>query len=245
MLNENSPLTLYYQLKNIMIDNIDKKVWKFNAKIPSERELCEIYQVSRITVRQALKELESEGYLYRKQGRGTFVTGHKFVQRLSDFYSFSDEIRKMGAVPSARILSYDLMAVDQSAARKLGISAGDKAFVIKRLRLADEEPFALEVSYVVYQYAQRLTQEAVRDKGLYNALEQCCNVISTDAVETFEAVNVTGEDAALLKIDSNAAALHLNRTTYSEGFIIEYCDSVIRGDKYQYSVRLGKRKVPV
>lgn len=245
MLDENSPLSLYYQLKKIMIDNIKNKVWDLSSKIPTERELCEIYKVSRITVRQALKELEDEGYLYRKQGRGTFVTGPKFVQRLSDFYSFSDEIKKMGAVSDAIILSFDIIEAEQIIADKLGIATNEKAFAIKRLRLADNEPFAVETSYIVYQYAKELKEETVDQLGLYKALKENCGVNVSDAIETFEAVNVSSEDAVSLKVGKKAAALHLNRITYSEGRIIEYCNSVIRGDKYKYTIQLGKHQTSV
>ena len=245
MLDENSPLSLYYQFKNIIIDNINNKVWDFNAKIPSERELCDLYRVSRITVRQALKELEDEGYLYRKQGRGTFVTGHKFTQRLSNLYSFSDEIRKMGSVPGTKIIWFDVIESYPAIADQLGIPAGEKVFAIKRLRLADNEPFAVETSYVVYKYAAELTEEAVSQLGLYKALQQKCGVVVSDAVETFEAVNVNGENAGFLEVDKNSASLHLDRITYFNGTIIEYCSSIIRGDKYQYSVRLGKQQTSI
>lgn len=240
MLDENSPLSLYYQVKSIIFDNIKNKVWEMNSKIPAERELCEMYNVSRITVRQALKELEDEGYLYRKQGKGTFVTGQKFVQRLSQFYSFSEEITKMGAVPSAKIISFSIGEVGESVAVKLKISSNEKVFAIKRLRLADNEPFAIEISYIVYKYAKDLTEEAVDKLGLYDALKQTCGVVTSEATETFEAVAVNGEEARYLKVSKNAPALHLERITSADGNIIEYCISAIRGDKYKYTIQLGK-----
>ncbi len=239
MLDENSPLSLYYQLKNIIIDNIKQKVWDVNSKIPPERELCDIYHVSRITVRQALKELEDEGYLYRKQGKGTFVTGQKFVQRLSKFYSFSSEIRKMGAVPGAKILSFEVVPAGTAVADKLKIPADEKVFAIKRLRLANDEPFAVETSYIVYKYAKKLTRDAVDRLGLYKALEQDCDVVVSDAIETFEAVNLNGVDAEYLDVSKKTAALHLDRIASFEGKIIEYCNSKIRGDKYKYTIQLG------
>jgi GntR family transcriptional regulator len=240
MLDENSPLSLYYQVKKIIIGNIKNKVWEVNSKIPAERELCEMYKVSRITVRQALKELQNEGYLYRKQGKGTFVTGQKFVQRLSQFYSFSEEIAKMGSTPGTRIISFDIVEAELSIAEKLNITITDKIFAIKRLRLADNEPFAFEISYVVYKYAKELTEEAVNKLGLYNALKQTCSVVADDATETFEAVTVNSEEAKYLEVGKKAAALHLERITSADGYIIEYCKGIIRGDKYKYTIKLGE-----
>lgn len=240
MLDENSPLSLYYQLKNIIIDNIKNKVWDLDSKIPTERELCEMYNVSRITVRQALKELEDEGYLYRKQGKGTFVKRQKFVQHLSQFYSFSEEITKMGSVPATNILQFDIIEADQVVANKLKIPTGEKTFAIKRLRLADGEPFALETSFVVHKYAKNLTKEAVAQLGLYEALRQKCGVIPNEATETFEAVLVGTEQAKYLEVPKKSAALYLERVTMAQGNIIEYCTSTIRGDKYKYTIQLEK-----
>ena len=239
MLDENSPLSLYYQLKNIIMDNIKNKVWETNTKIPTERELCEMYNVSRITVRQALKELENEGFLYRKQGKGTFVTGHKFVQKLSQFYSFSKEIAKMGSVPSTKIISFKLIKAEPPIADKLNIEENEKVYAVKRLRLADNEPFAFEISYLVYKYAANLTEESIDELGLYNALKQDCGIVTSEAAETFEAVVVNAEEAKYLEVNKKDAALHLERITSADGKIIEYCTSIIRGDKYKYTIRLG------
>ncbi len=240
MLDESSPFSLYYQLKNIFIDNITGKTWKLNSKIPTERELCEIYGVSRITVRQALKKLEDEGYLYRKQGKGTFVKSQQFVQRLSQFYSFSEEIKKMGSVPGTRILSFGVVEAGLAIAQKLNIAKGDRVFAIRRLRLADGEPFAVETSYIVYQYAKELSEEAVGKYGLYAALKKECGVAVSSATETFEAVTVGGEEADYLKVPKKSAALHLERTARAGEKVIEYCVSTIRGDKYKYAIQLEK-----
>lgn len=198
-----------------------------------------MYKVSRITVRQALTELENEGYLYRKQGKGTFVTGRKFTQRLSQFYSFSEEIAKMGSIPSTEIISFDISEAGPIIAEKLKITENEQVFIIRRLRIADNEPFAVETSYIVYKYAKNLTEESVNKFGLYNALKQECGVVMSEATETFEAVNVNSEAAKYLKVGKNAAALHLNRITFADGKIIEYCVSIIRGDKYKYTIQLG------
>ena len=240
MLDENSPLSLYYQLKKIIIDNIKDKVWALDSKIPTERELCDIYKVSRITVRQALKELEQEGYLYRKQGRGTFVKGQTFVQKLSTFYSFTEEIKKMGSVPTTRILSYKTIPSSKKIASKLSVEQGAEVIGIKRLRLADNEPFAVETSYLVRKYTENLKKEDVELLGLYKALSQDCSIEMSDAIETFEAMNVSEIDSEVLGVPKREAILHLDRIAYSKGIIIEYCSSIIRGDRYKYTVQLTK-----
>src|SRR5690606_31151647 len=127
-------------------------------------------QVSRITVRQALRELENDGYLYRKQGKGTFVAAPQIEQRLSKFYSFSEELRKMGRTPSTQILDFKLKTVDDFLTEHLQITKDDSVFEITRLRLADQEPFAYETSFIPYQICPQLTQEKVAAHGLYKAM---------------------------------------------------------------------------
>jgi GntR family transcriptional regulator len=238
MLDEKLPISLYYQLKNVFISYIKSGDWPVNFKISTERQLCEMFNVSRITVRQALKELEDEGHMYRKQGKGTFVTTPKFVQRLSRFYSFSDEIRKMGAVPCTKKIKFVIGPADKSISEKLELEVGEKVFTIKRLRLANDEPFAMEASYIPFKFVENLTEEFMNELGLYNTLKQKCNLEPEEASETFEAVLADHENAELLKVPRRSAALHVERITTAQGRIVEYCISTIRGDKYKYTVNL-------
>ena len=93
MLDDKAPVSLYYQLKEEMKEKIKAGEWPAEFKIPPERELCSIYGVSRITVRQALEDIKREGYIYSKQGRGTFVTRPKIELDLEKFYSFSEDMQ--------------------------------------------------------------------------------------------------------------------------------------------------------
>ncbi len=94
-IDKTSRMPLYYQLMDIIIDMIDSGELVEDDQLPSERELCEIYDISRSTVRQAIQELEKEGYIYRVHGKGTFVSKEKFRQELLEFYSFTEEMKKL------------------------------------------------------------------------------------------------------------------------------------------------------
>lgn len=239
MLDEKLPVSLYYQLKEILIKRIKENEWPVNTRIPTERELCELYRVSRITVRQALDELEKEGLLYRKQGRGTFVTVPKLEQRLGSFYSFSEEIRKMGAVPEANIIDFDINESSEKISEILKIEKGAKIYSIKRLRKADNEPFAIETSYIPVSVAPGLSKASVEQNGLYNTLKDTFGIIPDEAEESFEAVLIAGEyEAARLNVKKNSAALKIERNTKSKGAIIEHCVGLIRGDRYKYNIVL-------
>lgn len=238
MLNEKAPLSLYYQLKEALIKRVKEKEWTVNTKIPTERELCELYSVSRITVRQALDAMEEEGYLYRKQGKGTFVTAPKLKQRLNDFYSFSEEIRKMGFEPDTKILDFKIIESNDITSQNLEIGKGEKVYAVKRLRLADKVPFTVETSYIPYEVAVGLTKEEVENNGLYNTLKNTFSIMPNEAIESFEAVLVPNEYALYLDVKKNSAALKIERTTKAKDRVVEYCESIIRGDRYKYTVYL-------
>jgi GntR family transcriptional regulator len=237
LLNEKAPVALYYQLKEILVDKIKSNEWEIDSKIPTERELCDLYEVSRITVRQALEELENEGLLYRKQGKGTFVTAPKIEQRLSSFYSFSEEIRNMGYTPSTDIIEFKAIAGDEMIARHFN-EKGMMVYCIKRLRLANNEPFAVEISYIPCDLCPGLTADEIAAKGLYNTLKTKYNLIPNEAIETFEAVVINSNDAFYLHVGKNAPGLLLERCTYANERIVEFCHGIIRGDRYKYKVVL-------
>lgn len=238
MLNEKAPVALYNQLKEKFIEKIKQCEWSVNTKIPTERQLCDIYKVSRITVRQALAALEREGYLYRKQGKGTFVTIPKIEQRLSRFYSFSEEIEKLGHRYRSKVLGFDKIKCSEEIASFMGITPETEVYRIKRLRLADDEPFALETSYIPYYICPGLTSDYVAAYGLYNSLKLKGNTVPNEAEETFEAVIIGGDAAVSLGVGKNSPGIHLERLTFADGVVVEFCDSIIRGDRYKYKVIL-------
>lgn len=238
VLDGNAQVTLYYQLKEKIINKIKSKEWSINYKIPTERQLCDIYNVSRITVRQALDELENDGYLYRKQGRGTFVTAPKIEQRLSKFYSFSEEIAKMGYESSSNLLDFKLIQGDQTITTSLNVDKDSQIYSIRRLRLANIEPFAIETSFIPYSIASGLAAEDVAINGLYKTLQQKFDIIPDEAEETFEAVLIDVENADYLHVVKNSPGILLERFTYFNGRVVEFCRSLIRGDRYKYKVTL-------
>ncbi|AEE95389.1 GntR family transcriptional regulator [Mahella australiensis] len=238
VLDERSPMSLYYQLKTILADKIHSGQWKVNDRIPTERELCDAYGVSRATVRLALGELENEGLLYRKQGKGTFVAAPKIEQLLSGFYSFTDEMKKQGYNPSTRIISFRKGKALDEIAQFLDLPEGADIFIIRRLRLADEQPVILEVSYVPYEICPTLTERDVKEHALYDLFRERYNVFPSKAQESFEAVLADAKEADYLGIPHGSPVLRLERITYAFDRPVEYNVGLIRGDRYKYKVIL-------
>ena len=239
ILDDKAPVALYYQLKEILAGKLKSNEWTIGSKIPTERELCDLYKVSRITVRQALNDLENEGYLSRKQGKGTYVTAPRIEQRLSRFYSFSEEIRKMGFTPDTKVISFDVVKADKYHSGKLNTEEGTEIYSIRRLRLADNKPFAMETSFIPCNSCPGLTSDQVSGEGLYNTMKTKYNINPSRAEEVFCAALVTEDDALYLQVKKNSPGLYIERFTYNENNqLVEYCEGVIRGDRYKYRVSL-------
>lgn len=238
MLDNNLPTTLQYQLKQLLLGRINKGDWPPGFRISSEREICDEYSVSRMTVREVLRDLVQDGYLVRKQGKGTFVSQPKVEQKLSSFYSFSEELKKMNLPRKTDVLSFDVVTPERSIRTQLGMTEYDRAFAIVRLRWVGNEPFAWEESFVPCNIAPGLSDDQVAELGLYNAIRSAGGVVPDEAEETFEAVKCPSYAAKHLTVRDGSPVLWLERFTSAAGMPVEFCRSIIRSDKYKYKVIL-------
>mgnify|MGYP001062490516 CR=1 FL=1 len=223
MESSNKGKSLYYQLVDLLKDRIETQMTPHD-KLLSERELCQHYGVSRTTVRLALQELENQGYIYRRHGKGTYVSDlSDKSSNLAGAYSFTEEMREIGRVPKTVILEFRQMEANKRIAKNLNIHLGETVFKLKRLRLADEEPLMVERSYLPAKLFMGLDLPLLESKPLYD-------VFSQDYEQK--------KDAAVLRIADGAPVLHLTRITYNvKNEIIEYTDSVARADQFHYKIR--------
>ena len=231
------PLALYFQLKEKIKDNILSGKWAEGSKIPSEQEICDIYGVSRITVRKAIEELQNEKYLIKRQGRGTFVQKKTIDQKLHKFYSFSEELKSLGLKEYSNVLEFERQTANVIVRDTLHLEEGEEVFRIKRLRFVDEKLYALEQSFIPVRFVPELTGEQIQEKGLYKSLNSY-GVFLDRAIETFSAVNLSKNEAEKLQVAYKTAAISLIRETYRGTDIVEYCISLVRGDIFHYSVEL-------
>jgi GntR family transcriptional regulator len=236
-INKSLPIVLYQQLKDSLLRKIISDEWRPGSRIPSESEICELYGVSRMTVRQAVNELARDGYLEKKQGKGTFVLKKTIEQKLSKFYSFSEHLAIIGKTESSKLLSFSLIEADPSISSELRVANGVGVFKIVRARYVDDTPYAYECSYITERFAPGLTGEMIEANGLYKTLNSF-GVYMSSATERFKAVNTTNEISNILQVKRNDAAISLDRITYCGFDVVEFCQSVIRGDTFSYVVEL-------
>lgn len=230
-------MPLYFQVMEKLIDKINNEYDK-HEKLPSERELCEMYNVSRITVRQALQELTQEGYIYKQHGKGTFVAPKPYTQSLVNLYSFTEEMKKLGKTPTTKVISFETIAADERMASKLQVESLSEIYKIIRLRLADGEPLMYETSYVPKQHFPDVTKQDIVERPMYDVFREDYNVVVTKATERFSATTIRNEEAKHLQVEPGDIAMLIKRYAYHDSKTIEYTISVTRGDKFEYVVEL-------
>ncbi|PTQ56648.1 MAG: putative transcriptional regulator of N-Acetylglucosamine utilization, GntR family [Candidatus Carbobacillus altaicus] len=241
MLNKDTPIPLYYQLKEKLTEAIMNGSWPVGTMIPSERELSEKYGISRMTVRQALGEMVKEGLLVRKKGKGSFVAEPKINQELIRLTSFSEDMRSRGLTPDSRVKSVYLQEASPAIQNYLSLKADAQVIVVERIRLANEQPMAFETSHLPIARFPDLKHHVLDAKSLYNLLEEHYHVTIKYARQTLEASLSDAVVSKILEIPHASPVLLITRVTYdSENRPFEYVKSIYRGDRYKFIVELER-----
>ena len=206
--------------------------------IPPERELCERFGVSRMTLRRAVDDLVAQGLLERHHGRGTFVVQPKIAQPLT-MTSFSEDMRRRGFVPGSRTLSLESSSAGARLARRLEVSPAEELLCIRRLRLADQAPMAIETLYVRQALVPGLSRADLDGASFYDLLRDRYGVEIASGFQTIEPTVTNDDESELLSVPLHSPAFLFERTTRTkDGAVIEYVRSVYRGDRYQLQVEL-------
>lgn len=233
-----SVVPIYYQLRTLIERRIASGQYLIGACLPSEREFCETYQISRMTVRQAINDLVKEGFLRREQGKGTYVAKPKIEQGLSRLTSFTEDMHSRNLQPGTKLIQFNLSSAMGRIAKRLHLSDGEEVYEIIRLRLADGEPMAIETAYVPVKFAPGLPAERMAAGSLYAMLtEQGIQLCHAD--QTLEAATARTYEAEYLHIRPRDPVLLIERTTFDDsGNPVEFVKSVYRGDRYKFSIKL-------
>ncbi len=226
----------YVWLKRVLLDHIDGRL-QVGDPLPSERELADTLDVSRMTARRVLTELETEGRVTRAVGRGTFVSAPR-IRMPIQLSSFTVDMRARGFVPGARTLSFTTAPPEPEAAAALDVSPDALVHTVRRLRTADGTPMAIEQATVAAELLPDLTAEDLTDQSLYSLLATRADIVFDGGEQTVRARPVTAEEATLLEVPAHAAVLHLTRTSTWRGRTVEYTVSSYRGDRYELSTAL-------
>lgn len=240
-LDKNSPLPLYYQLKNLLCEMIENEELKPDAPIPSEREICEKYGISRMTANKAIVSLVTEGILYREQGKGTFVARNKEKYQLSNLLSFSEEMRKRGEKTDTKLLSFCKKQPTKRLREELCLKEDQAVFEIIRLRYITGNPYALETAYIPVYLCDNLHAKMLESQSLYRILEEKFELCVEYAYQTLEPTIINDYESETLGIAKGALAILLSRKTYLKNDIpVEFTKAIYRGDRYKFEILLKR-----
>lgn len=234
--NRQSATPLFQQIAAQLRREMEEGKLRLGDVIPGERELAEALHVSRMTLRAAIDELVDEGLLMRQRGRGTIVAHvriNKQAQVLG-FMSFSEEMRARGLTPSSRILAFKSEIADAGISAQLDLPVGAQVILLRRVRLANGEPMALERCFLPYERFRKLLQFDLSARSLYDVLEQEFDTRPTLCQETVEAIALDAAEARDLVCKRGSPALLVTRVTRdARGALIEAEQTVYRADRYR------------
>jgi len=209
--------------------------------IPSERRLSTELGISRLTVRAALDDLVRDGYLERRHGAGTFVSEPKIAQQLT-LTSFSEDMRRRGMVAGSRTIELREIHAGAAVGRALKVSPDARVMLIRRLRLADGEPMALETLHVPAALVPGLTRDRLEDSSFYELLERDYGVVIASGIQSIEPTVTNEDESEALGVPLHSPAFLFERTSRTEsGQIAEFVRSIYRGDRYRLVTELSRR----
>jgi GntR family transcriptional regulator len=239
-LDRASPVPLHVQLKEALRGQILNGVWGPGDLLPAESELCSEFEVSRTTVRQALAELTRESLVVRERGRGTFVAPPKLteraVERLSGFF---EDMVTLGLPPVSQVLKQGIVPANDQVAARLDLKPGARVVEIERLRLVQDEPVVLTITYLPHSLCPGLETADLTRRSLYEYLETECGLTLARGRRTIEAVAADARQARLLRVSKGAPLVFLESVSYlADGRPIEFYHALHRGDRSRFEVEL-------
>lgn len=235
-INRNSPMPLYFQLKTLLLEKIQQGDWKPGEKLPTEEEIQKKFDLSRATIRQALRELEIDGTIIRQAGRGTFVTTPKYVESPTSFELEISEYNEKGLQVSWKVVRAGEVPAPDKIAAWMEIPPGTTIFCLERLRSANNLPVGHTTSYVTGEYRDKIDLSLAEKAGTMFYLSRI-DLSSCTAEHFLEAQPTDREDARILEIESGAPVLVVSRVLRDgESRPFEFFRGVYRWDRFRYHI---------
>jgi len=229
---------IFRQIIDSINAGIDSGVYNSGDAIPSEPELCRMFDTTRMTVRRAIDALVNEGKLFRLQGKGTFVS-HLELNKTYQKHGFSSNMQSLGLKPSSPVLFAGECAVDAMIRKHLELDPDEPIFCLKRVRYADLEPISIERVWLSHRRFPDLARYDFSNESLYDVLHRDYGVETEYSKQRISAVTVEGEDAHLLFDAKKGVALRLRNVDYGKGMkVFAASDSLYHGAKYTLDVVL-------
>lgn len=214
IIEKESPVPAYLQLKNIMLDKITKGEWQHSNRLPSENQLCRNYNISRITAREAIKSLANEGVIYTVHGKGTFINTHVVSQDIEKVTGFFSQAENEGFKADIQVVKQSVIKADENLASKLKISPGKQVIMIKRIKSADDEPLSIEMRYLPSDLCADLLEDNRAEMSLTKLLKDHYHLVIKEREMSITPYLLDKQSAELLKCKKDAPAVLLTEVLY-------------------------------
>jgi len=240
-LDRHSPVPLYYQIQQRLLERIRLGTFKPGQMLPSELELAHQLGVSRMTGRHALRSLCDLGLTYTVQGKGTFVSRIKLAKDFRQVLSFTEEMQSRGMRPRAKVLEFKIARADDETASALHLKRHENVISLRRLRLANNTPMGIEWSRIPQRLCPDLLMRFDGRGSLYDALAQNYGIRIALTDEVIEAGLPGAREAGLLRATRRSPVFFFTRTSHVQsGEPVEFVKSIYRGDRYKIVNRLNR-----
>ncbi|MFX1766989.1 GntR family transcriptional regulator [Paraburkholderia sp. A1RI-2L] len=236
---------LHTRIRDTLRTRILDGTYAPSSQMPSEYALCALFGVSRITVRQALGDLQNEGLVFRLHGKGTFVSKPKAFQNMTSLQGFAQAMSPMGHEIVNTLLAFRIVAANRYIAHKLALREGARVAEIHRARLLDRAPISLELTWLPEPLGKRLANADLVTRDIFLILENDCGVPLGHADVSIDAMLANDEIAHALRVQEGSPVLRIERTTHDgQGTPIDFEYLYFRGDAFQYRLRVDREKAP-
>lgn len=240
-IDKNIPIPLYFQLKEILSGYLEDL--EDGNPIPTEKELCEHFDISRPTVRQAINELVTEGHIKRQKGKGSFVSRSKIKQNfLVVLESFNTEMNEKGLIPETRVLSKGIREAGTQAAEIFGISPGEKLVFLSRLRSINKEPLVLVNTWLPADQFAKILESDLEKNSLYGVMEKEFGCVIAGTRRMLEARIAGDFEAKSLNISPGDPIQFIETVgRIADGTPVEFSLAYYRGDRNRFSLEVSRR----
>lgn len=241
-LDKTTPLPLYYQIEQFLMQNIQSGRLAVDECLPPETELTELFGVSRATIRQSISNLVNQGVLTRQKGKGTFVKAPKVQEHaLQVLESFHEEMAKKGYVPQTKVLECTIIPAIPEINEKLGIAKTDQLYLLRRTRSVNGEAVLTFQTYLPAARFPGLLDENLEQFSLYERLETRYGCRVNRVVRHIEAAVASKEEALMLGVERKSAVFHVAFTGYcNDSEPVEYSKTTYRGDRVEFVVEVRR-----
>jgi DNA-binding GntR family transcriptional regulator len=232
---------LYLQLYDILKKKIESSEWAIGSQIPTEEDLCKMFNVSRATVRTAVLELVRQGYLKRQQGKGTFIFRNVISEGLTMLTSLREIFFEEDLHFSTNVLARTVMMPVDDMDIKLNIEKDKHVIYIKRMRFIENEPALLQETYIPYHISPLLLEDDIENNSLFDLFEKKYGIKITKVKNYIEIARLSEDEARLLSLTEGAPAVLLTQYFYSGETLVMYTRSIKRTDRFKFLMELERK----